>query len=575
MKNRKSKNNRFLFYYVCRHKLWMSLLLVGVVGASIVGLLYPLVTADIVNKAFYEKEISGMSMSLVTFIVVFVVHQCFHFIRTYSYAKLRATFSVNIKRDIYSGILSYKGDVFSEKLTGDWIMRLGNDTDQILDYIYFNVFYTVTDFVEFIVQLVLIYFISPYFFVLTLLCMPTSFCLTKMFVAKSENVYKRQKESKKAMSSFFFEVIQGMKELRVLNGFGWMIETFLNVNHQNNKNIFSISTCEVKNGKISEGIALIIHLCLYSLSAILIINGHLKLGSFLAAVEYFNASISIFSDIANKGNPIANGIASLKRITEMFDYKKEKYDEGQAINFERGNIEFRDCEFSYKNSKVLRHCSFDVEGGEIVAIAGENGSGKSTLIQLLLRFYDLDNGAIYIDGFNIKDTNIVSLRNQLAVVFQKVMLFERTVRYNLIISDDKRRDDEIWDKLDKVGLKEEILKLPNKLDTVIGGDGISFSGGQNQRIGIARALLKDSKILIFDESTSALDEETEVVIRNTIRRLAGEKTIIMITHKREMLEFANKVIYLKNGKIMGKGTHNCLCKENKEYLDFINVINES
>jgi len=155
------------------------------------------------------------------------------------------------------------------------------------------------------------------------------------------------------------------------------------------------------------------------------------------------------------------------------------------------------------------------------------------------------------------------------------MLFERTVRYNLIISDDKRRDDEIWDKLDKVGLKEEILKLPNKLDTVIGGDGISFSGGQNQRIGIARALLKDSKILIFDESTSALDEETEVVIRNTIRRLAGEKTIIMITHKREMLEFANKVIYLKNGKIMGKGTHNCLCKENKEYLDFINVINES
>ncbi len=575
MKNRKSKNNRFLFYYVCRHKLWMSLLLVGVVGASIVGLLYPLVTADIVNKAFYEKEISGISMSLVTFIVVFVVHQCFHFIRTYSYAKLRATFSVNIKRDIYSGILSYKGDVFSEKLTGDWIMRLGNDTDQILDYIYFNVFYTVTDFVEFIVQLVLIYFISPYFFVLTLLCMPTSFCLTKLFVAKSENVYKRQKESKKAMSSFFFEVIQGMKELRVLNGFGWMIETFLNVNHQNNKNIFSISTCEVKNGKISEGIALIIHLCLYSLSAILIINGHLKLGSFLAAVEYFNASISIFSDIANKGNPIANGITSLKRIIEMFDYKKEKYDEGQAINFERGKIEFRDCEFSYKNSKVLRHCSFDVEGGEIVAIAGENGSGKSTLIQLLLRFYDLDNGAIYIDDFNIKDTNIVSLRNQLAVVFQKVMLFERTVRYNLIISDDKRRDDEIWDKLDKVGLKEEILKLPNKLDTVIGGDGISFSGGQNQRIGIARALLKDSKILIFDESTSALDEETEVVIRNTIRRLAGEKTIIMITHKREMLEFANKVIYLKNGKIMGKGTHNCLCKENKEYLDFINVINES
>lgn len=575
MKNRKSKNNRFLFYYVCRHKLWMSLLLVGVVGASIVGLLYPLVTADIVNKAFYEKEISGISMSLVTFIVVFVVHQCFHFIRTYSYAKLRATFSVNIKRDIYSGILSYKGDVFSEKLTGDWIMRLGNDTDQILDYIYFNVFYTVTDFVEFIVQLVLIYFISPYFFVLTLLCMPTSFCLTKLFVAKSENVYKRQKESKKAMSSFFFEVIQGMKELRVLNGFGWMIETFLNVNHQNNKNIFSISTCEVKNGKTSEGIALIIHLCLYSLSAILIINGHLKLGSFLAAVEYFNASISIFSDIANKGNPIANGITSLKRIIEMFDYKKEKYDEGQAINFERGKIEFRDCEFSYKNSKVLRHCSFDVEGGEIVAIAGENGSGKSTLIQLLLRFYDLDNGAIYIDDFNIKDTNIVSLRNQLAVVFQKVMLFERTVRYNLIISDDKRRDDEIWDKLDKVGLKEEILKLPNKLDTVIGGDGISFSGGQNQRIGIARALLKGSKILIFDESTSALDEETEVVIRNTIRRLAGEKTIIMITHKREMLEFANKVIYLKNGKIMGKGTHNCLCKENKEYLDFINVINES
>lgn len=575
MKNRKSKNNKFLVYYVCRHKLWMSLLLVGVVGASIVGLLYPLVTADIVNKAFYEKKISGISMSLVAFIVVFVVHQCFHVIRTYSYAKLRATFSVDIKRDVYGSILSYKGDVFSEKSTGDWIMRLGNDTDQILDYIYFNVFYTVTDFVEFIVQLVLIYFISPYFFALTLLCMPTSFCLTKLFVAKSENVYKRQKESKEAMSSFFFEVIQGMKELRVLNGLGWMTETFLNINHKNNKNIFSISTCEVKNGKISEGIALIIHLCLYSLSAVLIINGHLKLGSFLAAVEYFNASISIFSDIANKGNPIANGIASLKRVIEMFDYKKEKYDEGQAINFERGKIEFRDCEFSYKNSNVLRHCSFDVEDGEIVAIAGENGSGKSTLIQLLLRFYDLDNGAIYIDDFNIKDANIVSLRNQLAVVFQKVMLFERTVRYNLIISDDKRRDDEIWDKLDKVGLKEEILKLPNKLDTVIGGDGISFSGGQIQRIGIARALLKDSKILIFDESTAALDEETEVVIRNTIRRLAGEKTIIMITHKREMLEFANKVIYLKNGKIMGKGTHNCLCKENKEYLDFINVINES
>lgn len=546
--------------YILRHfkKHYMSFvfLFLGVAGSSTVGLLYALITAQIVNQAFYEKNVNGILKYLFVFIAVYIVHQLFHFLKIFFVEKLRKTFSVEIKEELFKSILDLKGTEYSKLTVGDLLKRIGTDSDSVLNFIYLNVIYYITDFVEFFVQLVFIAFISVPVLILTLICMPISFYFTRFFVGKSKEYYKTLTVSESQLSTYVLEIIQNLQELRILNGFYWMKKHFVNYNKKNNSNIVTTRRSELCNQQIVKGLSLVIHIALYVLSAWLIINGYLMFGSFLAVLEYFEASITAFSDIVGRGNPIAKDFVSINRITEILELEHENINYGEERTIKEGDIWIENCTFSYTDTeKALDNCNLHIESGDRVAIVGKNGSGKSTLVQMLLRLYENQNGNIYIDNINLRDISLESLRRQVAIVYQQVIIFDGTIRYNVLLKNSNEDDDSVWDYLAMVGLDEYVKSLPEKLDTVIGSKGIALSTGQNQRLGIARALIRDTKIVIFDESTASLDSETEQIIVKAWDCLSKQKTLIIIAHELKTIEKVNKVVFMDDGKIIHIGTH--------------------
>lgn len=562
-----SVENKFIKDHIMGYKLEFIMLFFGVVCSSFLGLLYPLITAEIVNEAIYKKSMNGLLKNFLLYIIIFIIHQLFHFIKIYFAAKLQNTFSVSVKEKLFEHIISLKCVNFSNVSSGDLMMRMGEDANQILNYIYYNVFYTMADIVEFFVQLIFIAIFSVPLFIFTLICMPFSFYMTRYFAKKSEIHYKNLKKERVVLSSGLFEIIQGMQEIRNLGGLNKMTHSFFKKNNRVNETQIKVNVNEMKNKQITQGISLGIHIGLYALSSYLIINGYLKFGTFLAIVEYFNASIVIFADIAGRGNPIANGKASINRIYEIYNLKREDITSGEdSFTIETADIDIKDCTFSYSDNKnVLDNCSLSIKAGEKIAIVGTNGSGKTTLVHMLIRLFDLKNGKIFIDGKDINNYCIYSLREQIGIVYQNVVLFDETLRYNIVFSDDSKYDEKIWEILRKIGMEKIVESLPYKLDTIIGKDGISFSGGQKQRLGIARVLMKDAKILIFDESTSALDSETEMLVRENWRSIGKDKTVIIIAHKLAIIQDMDRIVMMENGKIIGSGTHEILLSTCVQY----------
>ncbi len=566
----RENEKKYIFRHIKKHYMGFALLLLGVAGASVVGLLYALITAQIVNQAFYEKNVDGIVKYLIIFIVVYIVHQAFHFLKTYSAEKLNASFSVEIKEEILESVLYLKGTEYSKLTVGDVLKRMGTDADGVLRFLYLNVIYYITDFVEFFIQLVFIAFISIPVLILTLICMPLSFYLTRAFVEKSKHHYKTLISSESKLSTYILEVIQNLQELRMLNGFHWMKNRFADYNKQNNWNIIKTKKCELENQQIVNGLSLIIHIALYVLTAWLIIHNNLKFGSFLAVLEYFDASITAFSEIVGRGNPIAQDFASINRIIEVLDLEHENIEVGEEMEIQKGDIRIENCSFRYGNNvKAIDNCSLHIESGGRVAIVGMNGSGKTTLVYMLLKLYENQEGNIYIDNINLRDISLECLRKQIAIVNQQVIIFNGSVRYNILLKDNNEEDDKVWEYLEMVGLKEYVRNLPNQLDTIIGTMGAALSTGQSQRIGIARALTRDAKIVIFDESTASLDAETEQIIINTWDQLSKQKTLIIIAHELKTIKKAERVVFMNNGKIISVGSHEYQKRNCPEYVELL------
>lgn len=562
------KAKSFIFEQIKKYYRFFLLLLVGVIGSSVVGLFYPYFTSKIVNNAIYDRNMSAIGFYLIIFVIIYAVHQLFHFLRVLSYEKLNEIFTGDIKEMMFSSILKLDGNEYSKINVGDVLKRINNDSESILRFVYFNVIYYITDLVEFVVQLAFIAIISIPVFVLVLICMPLSYFFTKFFVNRSKKKYKDLAETESKLSSFLLELLNNLSSLRLMNCLNWINNKFRLYNEKNNASTISSKKCEVENKQVIAGIALIIHLMLFVLSAWLIINDNLKLGSFLAVIEYFDASLIAFSDIVGRGNPIAQDFVSIQRIMELLELKSENYNYGESITINNGNVVVDESSFSYGSDVgVLKKCSLEVRSGEHVAIVGMNGSGKTTLVHTLLRLYNINSGNILIDGVNINDYSLQSLREQIAIVLQKVLIFDGTIRFNVSLSDDKNNDDAIWDCLEVLGLKDYFKSLPDQLDTMLYADEKFLSDGEVQRIGIARVIMKNAGIIIFDEATSSLDKKNEAVIAEICGNLFKNKTMIIVTHEPNNFNSIDKYVFMDNGEILDIGSKSELeqrCPEFRE-----------
>ncbi|MEY4781613.1 MAG: hypothetical protein RLZZ492_236 [Pseudomonadota bacterium] len=298
------------------------------------------------------------------------------------------------------------------------------------------------------------------------------------------------------------------------------------------------------------------------------IQGAITLGEFVSFLAALMLAYQPVRALAGINVGIQEGITAAKRIYEIIDQKNEIFNDENApsLKLKNATLEFKNISFTYPDgTHALKNLSAKIEGGKKVGLVGISGSGKTTFLNLIPRFFNLKHGTILIDDQNINNINLNSLRKEISIVSQDVILFDDTIRSNILYGNASASNDEIINACKFAAAQDFVEKLPNKYETIIGENGIKLSGGQKQRLSIARAILKDSPIILLDEATSSLDSESEAVIQKAIENLTKNKTTIIIAHRLSTIMNCDKILVFDNGQIVDEGSHEFLVKNSSIY----------
>jgi len=301
----------------------------------------------------------------------------------------------------------------------------------------------------------------------------------------------------------------------------------------------------------------------------MVLNDQIEINNFFSFLAAMMLAYQPIRSLANINISLSGGLAAERRIYAVIDSKNQIINKENAkkIIINQSNIKFKDVNFSYPSSKnhAIKNINLEVKGGSLTALVGPSGAGKSTIINLIPRFYDPNEGNITIDDQNLRDISIESLRKNISLVSQDVILFDDSVMANISYANLEASKEKIIEATKFAAAYDFIKELPNGFETMIGENGVKLSGGQKQRVSIARAILKDSPIILLDEATSSLDTESESKVQNAIMNLTKNKTTLVIAHRLSTIIRANKIIVLHNGEVVDIGTHDELLKKSGVY----------
>lgn len=550
------ENIEFIWAYARKYKARFSLMLLSILFTSLAGALFPFFLGRMINSLLYQRNFTGFLKNFCGYGIFFCVQQFMRFINTRLYAILEITFLYDVKEDILKNLFRKQADFWVNVDRGDTISRMEEDTHEILDYIYYNLFYTISDVFEFASQIILILMINWKLLILTLISMPISFVLPKICAKIAAKYYEKKLSVRGKFFGWIFDIVNCLSDLRLLSGEQKIERDFENKREKLNQSHKEVSKIEVLTNAGIEGTGVLLKILLYGVSAFLVIQKELLIGNFISVIEYFNSSLDLFNDMAGRTNPITENMAAVSRIREMLHTESDEMQEVCDLHIKDSDIFFDNISFAYEHDEedIIKNISFKVKQGEHLVIAGKSGSGKTTLAHMLIGFYKPFTGDIYIGKHSITKENY-NLRKKMGVVFQNTAVFDGSIRYNLIFDENEKRDKEIWKILEQLKLEEVIKSLPDGLSTSISNQYIPLSGGQIQRLEIARVVLQNPDIILFDEPTAAFDYQSELEFLKLCDTILEAKTIVIISHRLETLKVANKILFFHHGEIEGIGTH--------------------
>ncbi|MDR3187481.1 MAG: ABC transporter ATP-binding protein/permease [Holosporaceae bacterium] len=563
------KNGRNIYPYIKPY--WFRSLLailvtfpVGTMDAVIAWSLKPYM--DVV---MIEKNLSS-SAYVPLLIVVFSVFQSgFNYSATYLNAWAGAKISNGLKYDLLQKLMRYEATFFDKNASGLIQARFNTDVDTacagLLRHI--NMF-TTRIFSSF--SLICVLFINSWqlavvaMIVLVIALYPLSTIRKRISSIVGKTLF-----SSAGIATYFIEAFNGNRIITSYNLYDYQMQRFsdtleeafrLGIKMVQRTGILS----PMMHSIISVGIAIIIWMGGYLIS-----NHWLTAGGF---VSFITAVLLLYQPIKSMGNDVNSVQQSLMAIERVFELLAEipaitSKPNAIRLEFVKNSIEYKNVEFEYiKGRPVLRKVSLKIKVGQTVALVGNSGGGKTTLVNLLPRFYDIKSGSIMIDGLDIRDVELDSLRDKIAIVFQDNFLFTGTIRENILLGKRNATEEEINLAIESACLGEFVKSLDKGIDTEIGERGILLSGGQKQRVAIARAFIKNAPIVILDEATSSLDNKSEAVVQLAIENLMKDRTVFIVAHRLSTVKNADRIVVVNNGKIVESGAHKTLiAKKNSAY----------
>lgn len=545
---------------------FIGVFLIIVVTTAIVAF-YPYLFGKLIDALFYDKNISMFVKIVLIYLVIYIINQILHYRLDIMVAKLGIQYSFDIKKNLLHKVLTYKSRDLSNLNTGDIISRVNKDAEEPLNFIYHDIFYGLSAFMDFLMCFGIIAFINSTLAIIMLIMSLVAFLLSKYFEAKLAPLYKNIIKQRAKNSNWLFEVLNGMRDLKLIFSVDRCFDKYMKTETEIVDFSYRIAKKEIMAERVNDGVKLISTIIIYFFAAAFIIQNMLTLGGLAACVDYFNRMMLMMDRIYARIFRVSKRMASIDRVVEIEDFDSENdLSSNEQFDIAEGEVVFDAVTFAYEdNKKVLDQINLSIRPGEKIALVGRSGEGKSTIAQLICRLYEVNQGEIRIDGKNINEIDVHSLRRQIGIVNQNAAIFSNTIRYNLIFSNKKERDHEIWEVLKQVEMDKVIAQLPEGLDTYLTSAGLALSGGQYQRLAIARAYLKKAAIMIFDESTSAIDGHTEESIIQSWNEMFKNHTVIVIAHRFSTIMNCDRVAVLENGKIVACDIHDTLINTCESY----------
>ncbi|NOW07166.1 ABC transporter ATP-binding protein [Clostridium beijerinckii] len=558
------------------YKWKMIVVIICITTSAGLSILTPIVNQKLMDDGLISKNLKVIIEYSSCNLILIVIIQGLGVIETKYRSYIENLLSFNLEMNAFKHTLKMKMNFFLSTNYAEIMNDLTTDIRNISEIVNQNTFYTVTSIFRIVVGIIGLIIIDWKLSILVLLITPIRYIIVKFLTRERKKLAKEYIQSYKNYSGWYGNTLAGIKEVKIWGLEILKIDQFIkkqrNIIKQHIKMEYLANANEISQTVFSQ----IITTFIYIIGGYMIIGSNLTIGKLFAFITYSSYVTGPLFAIMNISYSFANVLPSAKRYFEFMSMETEDEIRNNGLsklnsNEILGSIEFENVEFSYNDKEsVLKNISFKINAGEKVAIIGSNGSGKTTIINLILRFLIPDSGSILLDGTDINSLKLKDYRKLISVVSQDVYLFNSSIKENIMLNS-KKSDTEMYSAVRTSGACGFIEEMPNKYESIVGERGSKLSGGERQKIAMARAFIRDSKILILDEATANYDMEAEYHVNNIIRENYKDKTIIIISHKPDILAKVDKIIVINHGVIEDIGTHLDLYKRNDFYKGMVNI----
>lgn len=559
---------RFISYYKPHWKLF-ALDMTCALIVAIVDLLFPIFSRNVVNDIIPNGEIRTLYiLGGVMFGLVIVRTICNYIIDSWGHI-LGARMEYNMRNDLFTHIQKLSLNYFDNHRTGDIMSRIVNDLRNISELAHHGAEDIFISSLMLIGSFFILVRVNVALTLIIFAFIPIMIWFAMIQRRNMTRAFRAQRVEIGGVNSRIESSIAGVRVAKSFTNEEHEIEKFKEGNDRFKE---SMTEAFLVMGKFTSGInffSKFLNLLVIVAGGWFYYHGTIDIGDLLAYILYVNFFLQPITKLAQFIQQYQDGMSGFERFIEVMDIEPDIIESENAIELKNvsGDIEFKDVSFSYSDSKedVISNINYKIESGKTVALVGPSGGGKTTLSHLIPRFYEVSEGKILIDGIDIKDLTLNSLRKNIGLVQQDVFLFTGNIKENIIYGKLDASDEEVIEAAKKANIHDFIMSLPNGYETDIGEKGVKLSGGQKQRISIARVFLKNPPILILDEATSALDNENEIIIQESLDKLSEGRTSIIIAHRLSTIRNADEIIVLTDKGISEQGNHEDLMKKNGIY----------
>jgi len=571
-----------LLKLISKYKVLIILSFIFAIGSTIFSIVSPKILGNATTEIYtgIVAKINGtgginfnaIGKILILLIILYIVSALFNYIQSLIMTRVSQQTSYSLRKNIAHKLNKLPMSYFDSENTGDILSIITNDVDTLQASLNQSATQLVSSLVTIIGIFVMMCTINVTLAIITALVLPFASIIVMSIVKKSQKHFVNQQKFLAEVDSEVEEMVSGHDVIKAFNAEDKMIASF----DEDNKKLFEAGFKSQFLSGLMHPIMNFVGNLNYALIAILgsifAIKGKITVGNIQSFIQYSKNFTNPIAQLAQISSQIQSMIAASERVFTFLD--NEEYLDNGVLSAEnvKGNIEFKNVAFSYTDSqKVLNDISLKINRNESIALVGRTGSGKTSMVNLMCRFYDLQEGQIKINGNDYKEYSIKSLRNKIGYIMQKVVIFDGTILENINYTNKNISKEKIIEICKKLNLHEKIMSLKEGYETKISNDTDIFSAGEKQLINFSRIMVEDSEIIILDEATASLSYKSEMLVRKGIEEITKNKISLIIAHRLSTIKKCDNILLMKDGKIIEQGNHEKLMNEKGEYYQLVNI----